>query len=351
MSPDYAEDIIASGKADGVSLSRALIADPYFPRKANAGRSGEITPCIRCCLCTSNDTQHLHFQCSVNPLIAREFRVGFGEDISAAPYRKKVLIIGGGPAGMNAAYFSAIRGHEVTLVEKSGALGGWLKFTDTDSMKKDLNNYKNYLVNRIMSLGIKVLLNTAPDERLLETERPDTIFIATGSSVIVPTFIKGYENASHATDIYFNPGKVEGESYVIIGGGLIGCETGLHLANTGKKVTVLEMADDYALDANWVHRPALLRMIKDLNVTVITGAKCTEISGNGVVYTKGGEARLATGDVILYAVGMNSENALYDQWYDKAENVVLIGDSLKVGKLDGAVHSAFFSAMDIGTIL
>jgi 2,4-dienoyl-CoA reductase-like NADH-dependent reductase (Old Yellow Enzyme family)/thioredoxin reductase len=350
LSPDYAEEIIAAGKADGVSLSRALIADPYFPRKANAGRSDEITPCIRCCLCTSNDTRHLHFKCSVNPLIAREFRIGFGEDTSPAPFRKKVLIIGGGPAGMNAAYFSAIRGHEVILVEKSGSLGGWLKFTDTDSLKKDLNNYKNYLVNRVMSLNIKVLLNTVPDERLLEKVRPDTILIATGSSFVVPTFIKGYEKAYHATDVYFDPDKTDGDSYVIIGGGLIGCETGLHLANIGKKVTILEMADEYARDANWVHRPALLRMIEELKVTVITGAKCTEISDNGVVYSKGGEKYPAKGDVYLYAVGMKSETSLYDQWYDKAENVVLIGDSLEVGKLDGAVHSAFFSAMDIGTI-
>ncbi|MDR3277637.1 MAG: FAD-dependent oxidoreductase [Oscillospiraceae bacterium] len=350
LTPEQSEEIIVSGKADGVSMSRALIADPYLPKKAALSKSDEVTPCLRCLNCTDSDNLTRHFICSVNPLLSREARLGFGEDVGTARHRRNVLIIGGGPAGMQAAITSAERGHEVTLVEKTGALGGLLKFTDTDSLKHDLRNFKEYLVRKTCRSGAKILLNTEVTDALLEQLRPDNIIAATGSTPIEPTFIKGIGNAKHATEVYFNPGNVLGERVVIIGGGLIGVETGLHLTSLGKKVTVLEMQKDYAVDAKMVYKFGLARKVAESGLNVVTGAKVLEVTDGGVKYEKDGQTVMAASDTTLYAVGMKSDEESYFKLYDKAPFVTQIGDCKKVGKVDGAIHSGFFAALDIGTV-
>lgn len=347
--PEQAEEIIASGKADGVSMSRALIADPFWSKKAADGRPDEITPCLRCLNCTDSDNLDRHFVCSVNPLIGREARIGFADTLGAANFRKKVLIAGGGPAGMQAAITAAQRGHEVILCEKSNALGGLLKFTDTDSLKHDLRRYKEYLVRSVSAANVKVLLNTEVNDELVEKYHPDSIIVATGSHPIVPP-IKGIENAHHATDIYFKPGNVKGDSIVIIGGGLVGVEAGLHLRNTGKNVTVLEMLDEYAPDSKACYKFGLIRTVEELGLNIITGATCKEVTCSGVTYEKDGKEFIASGDTVLYAVGMKSCEQPYFDMYDKAPFVYEIGDCKKVGKVDGAIHSGFFAAMDIGML-
>jgi pyruvate/2-oxoglutarate dehydrogenase complex dihydrolipoamide dehydrogenase (E3) component len=293
---------------------------------------------------------HLHFICSVNPLIARESRVGFADTIGKAPYPKRVLIIGGGPAGLQAALTASQRGHDITLVERGARLGGMLNFTDRDEIKKDLRDYKEYLVNRVQKTNVRILLDQEADETLLASFRPDVILIAVGAKPVVPDFISGFERARHASDVYFNPQAVRGESFVIVGGGLVGDETGLHLRTPGKTVTVFEAMDDYAKDANRIHRKALDIVIPDISLDIVTGARVSEITADGVVYEKDNILLRAAGDTVLYAVGMRSEHGPYLAMHDKAETVLEIGDCRKVGKLDGAVHSAFFAAMDIGTL-
>jgi 2,4-dienoyl-CoA reductase-like NADH-dependent reductase (Old Yellow Enzyme family)/thioredoxin reductase len=347
--PGQAEEIIASGKADGVSMSRALIADPFWVKKAAEGRSDEITPCLRCLNCTDSDNAGRHFVCSVNPLIGREARLGFADTIGKANVRKKVLIVGGGPAGMQAAITASQRGHEVILCEKSGALGGLLKFVDTDSLKRDLSRYKEFLIRRVHNENVRILLNTEVTEEIAEKFHPDSIIVATGSKPVVPP-IRGIENAHHATDIYLMPENIKGTNIVIIGGGLVGVEAGLHLRNLGRNVTVLEMLGDYAADAKFCYKAGLVRTVHELGLNVITGAAVKEVTGSGVLYSKDGREYTVEGDTILYAVGMKSFDRPYFDLYDKAPSVCEIGDCRKVGKIDGAVHSGFFTAMDIGMI-
>ncbi len=345
--PEQAEEIIASGKADGVSMSRALIADPYFPEKAFAGKEEDITPCIRCLGCCDSDNLIRHFTCSVNPLVGREARVGFGEDLEKAKLKKRVLVIGGGPAGMTAAVTACRRGHDVTLWEKSGSLGGTLNFTDTDSLKHDLHRYKEFLVAQTEKSGIRVVLNKTAAAAEVAALAPDDVVLATGSEPIEPKFIPGWENARHALEVYRDPASV-GENVVIIGGGLVGVETGLHLRNLGKNVTVLESEKEYVRDGGFGYKFGLLYMVREKGLRVVTSARCTEIRGDAVVYEKDGVSETLACDCVYYAVGMRSRDSLFEELAPLGVRLSIAGDCKKPGKVAGAVHSGYFAAMDIG---
>ncbi len=355
MSPEMAEEIIASGKADGVFLSRALIADPCMPNKAKTGRTDEIVPCLRCLRCTDQDNAVRFFTCSVNPTTAHETRLGFMEDILQVPAanRRRVLVAGGGPAGCSAALTAAARGHEVILCEAGNELGGMIRYAVFDPLKPDLHRYYDYLLHRVRkeaeSGRIDLRMNTAVTPELADELHPDHILVATGSEAIPPTFIPGWERAHHVLDAYFRPETVEGEELVVIGGGLGGVEAALYLCDLGKKVTVLEKAACLT-GVGYCYGRGVRDTIAKYGLPLVDGATVTEITPDAVRYTdNSGQEHLLKAESVFYAVGMKSRKDLYYQLWDKAPFVELIGDCRRPARIGEAVGDGHFAALDVGT--
>ncbi|MDR2605856.1 MAG: FAD-dependent oxidoreductase [Oscillospiraceae bacterium] len=331
LSAAQAEEILEQNRADGVSMSRALIADPYLPKKALSGI--ENRPCLRCLNCTDSDNFNKHFICTVNPLIGREERLGFGGDpIPQTAKPRKVMVIGGGPGGMQAAITAAERGHRVRLYDANERLGGWLRFTDENTDKHELKMFKDWLVRQLEDSGAELILNTSAGKREVAEFTPDTIIVASGSVPIIPN-IRGIENAHHATAAYFAPEKIKGEKIAVIGGGLSGVEVAIHLQKEGKRVTLFELAEHILGDTGDMLRLGINANIQQTGVEIRTGVSFTELPEGF--------------DTVLYATGLKANDALYFELANSATDVKLIGDAKRPGKVDGAIHSGYFAGCDV----
>jgi NADPH-dependent 2,4-dienoyl-CoA reductase/sulfur reductase-like enzyme len=248
------EEIIASGKADLVEMSRSLMADPYLPFKARLGQEDDITKCMRCFVCMNQLRTTRNMKCALNPVIGREM-----EHMHMLPptQPKRVLVAGGGPAGMQAAIAAAGRGHSVVLCEASDSLGGQLKCERYVPFKQDLYDFIRVLSSRMEKAGVEVRLNTQVTPELVRSMEPDALIVAIGADHIVPP-IPGIEGEN----VRFLPALQEqepgfGKKVVVLGGGLVGCETAIHLRDKGHEVTVVEMCGDFAADAPGFHKRAI----------------------------------------------------------------------------------------------
>lgn len=345
-SPQMAEQILAEGKADAVAMCRALIADPELPRKAREGRDDEISPCTRCLHCRGHMDTHKHFSCAVNPRTAREAR--YPQGIVKSGTKKRVLVVGGGPGGMKVAIVAAQRGHDVTLADEREKLGGQLNFTDYDDIKADLRAQKNYLAHMVEKLGVKVQLQTRVDREFARSFAPDVIVTAVGASPVVPP-IPGIDGAKvmGALDTYYHGERV-GENVVMIGGGLVGVETALYLADAGKKVTVVEMTDTAAREANRLHAEALRLAIRERGVKILTSTKCCAVEEDGVlVEDQNGSREKLPVDTVVYCTGMRANSDTYQQLYDCAPEVYRVGDCIKPGTVREAILTGYFTAAEI----
>lgn len=342
--PAQMEEIIASGKADVVYMARALLADPELPRKVTENRDDEIVHCLRCFTCMAERAATATRRCTVNPLIGRELD---GVEVTPAPVKKKVLIAGGGPGGLYAAYTAARRGHQVILCEKENELGGILKSEQALPFKQEMYQLTATYERLARRAGAEIRLNTEVTPAYVEKEAPDALIIAVGSAPLVPPIpgLNG-DNVVVVNNYYLEKDKV-GDDVVVFGGGLAGCECAVHLGMEGKTVHLVEMRDELAPDANVRHRPLLMKEI-DKYVTVHTGCKGLEVRPDGILCeTRNGEQILVPGHSVICALGQRSRTDVVTALQDTAPFVRVIGDAAKVSTITNAVYWGHYAALDI----
>lgn len=342
--PDQLEEIIASGKADVVYMARALLADPFLPRKVTENREKEVVKCLRCFTCMAERAATSTRRCTVNPLVGRELE---GNEVIKAPEKKKVLVAGGGPGGLYAAYTAALRGHEVILCERESEVGGILKSEQALPFKYEMYELSNTYKLLAEKAGVEIRLNTEVTPEYVEQENPYALIIAVGSAPLVPP-IEGLdgENVVIVNDYYKKKSEVSDE-VVVFGGGLAGCECAIHLGVEGKKVRIIEMRDQLAPDANVRHRPLLLKEIEKY-AKIYTGYKGTKVTSEGIFCINNeGKEKLIPGKTIICALGQRSRTDVVDGLRDSAPFVRVIGDASKVSTITNAVYWGYHAALDI----
>jgi len=342
--PAHMEEIIASGQADIVCMARALLTDHELPRKVEENRTDEILRCLRCFMCHAERMLTQTRVCAINPVIGREYETRF---VPPAESRKKVLIAGGGPGGMQCAVTAAKRGHDVILCEKTDRLGGMLRCEETVPFKAAFPKYIETMSRRMAVAGVDIRMNTDVTPELVADIAPDVLIVAIGAGAVVPNIagING-ENVVFAAD-YTAGEKTLGKRIAVLGGGLAGCEFALHYAENGHDVTVIEMSDVVAAEGNPRHRPILIKKL-EAEVDLRTGLRGREITERGIMCVdKNGNDVFIEADNVVVAVGMKADHAKTDALRGTAPQVQVIGDCMKPGLIRDAVFRAYHAALDI----
>ena len=342
--PAMMEEILESGKADVIYMARALLADPFLPNKVLAGQDDKIEHCMRCFTCMAERPVPQTRRCAINPLVGREIE---GLEVLPAAKPKRVLVAGGGVAGLKAAHTAARRGHSVVVCEASDHIGGILHGEQGISFKQDMYGLGCTLARECEAEGVEIRLNTPVDAAYVENEAPDALIVAVGSKPIVPPLpgIDG-DNVIVVNDYYLTPDAVA-DTAVVLGGGLAGCEMAVELLAQGKEVHLVEMRDTLAPDCNIRQRPILMKKI-DEGVHVHLNTTGLEVTPQGVkCRTEDGEEVLIPGETVICAVGQLANRADVDALRGTAPWVREIGDCVRPANITRAIYEAYHAALDV----
>ena len=323
--PELANQVIEEGKADLVSMGRALIADPLLPKKAKEEKVEDIIPCISCNRCILS-IRRGDLQCAVNPETGRESTLL----VKKAEHPKKVWVIGGGPAGMKAAEIAARRGHQVTLFEAQDQLGGQFLLAAIPPHKQVLREFVTYLWKQVEKVGVKTGLNNPFDLKLLEKEKPDAAIVATGAKPLIPE-IDGIQEAKvfNVWEALSKPGPL-GQRVLVLGGGGVGAEVADFLSEKGKKVTLVEMREAIALDLVGHLQHYLNLRLKNKEVQVLTSTKAVRFDHDGLwVEDPRGNRKLTGFDSVVISMGSVSNADLAEGVKERVSQVLVIGDAVK----------------------
>jgi NADPH-dependent 2,4-dienoyl-CoA reductase/sulfur reductase-like enzyme len=339
--PEMAEDILAQGKADMVVMGRALLADPEMPVKVIEGRLQEIRPCIGCNQgCVDKLLADQDITCLGNALTGREWE--FDLD-SKASVPKRVLVIGGGPGGLECARVAALRGHSVFLYEKGHKLGGKMNIASIPQFKAEIKELASFLISQVKDLGIHIKVGEEVDERVIDKIEPDLVILATGSLPIKPDVTGVQNNFLTAEEIL--TGAPFGRNVFIIGGGMVGCETAEFLADKGAKVTVVEKLDHIATDMGLLTKTLLVKRMKQKGIKIFTKKTVIEINPGGLILGEDGHNEsIDHVDTIVLAMGYKSDIHMPKIIEEKGIPFYRIGDCLEPRNMMEAIHEGFLQA-------
>jgi 2,4-dienoyl-CoA reductase-like NADH-dependent reductase (Old Yellow Enzyme family)/thioredoxin reductase len=388
IEPEVGDRLIRDGKADVIAMARKLLADPAVAQKLAEGRPEDIRPCIYCYTCVAQPFFDRAVRCAVNPMTANEARLGGAERESAAA-RKRVLVVGGGPSGLEAARVAKLRGHDVVLCEKSGQLGGTLRFAAL--VYEPNERLLDWLIAQVRKLGVEIRLETEVDGRMIREIAPDQVLVAAGAKRERPALdgveqdhvfdgddlralLTGQGDAEaskklsilgraavrvgRVTGITSSPGKLReatkvympvGQKVVVIGGGLVGLELAEFLASRGRDVTILEEGPKFGLEMAHPRRWRVLDDLKQHGVRMIADAAVTRIAKTHVEYAVGQpqETASAWADTVILAIGLAAHPEVTSAFKEAGVPVREIGDVSGVGYLEGAMRDGFHAALEI----
>ncbi len=343
--PQLAEEILESGKADFVALARPLFADPYWPQKAREGRPEDITPCIRCndgCQDRSN-LKYRPTQCTVNVMLNRDDSLG----ITAAERCKNVAVVGGGPGGMESAKVCALRGHRVTLFEKR-KLGGALNEASVPEFKSDLKRLISFYLTQMEKLKVEVIQKEATMNTIKEGNF-DAVIVAVGGVPIIPD-VPGIDRPTviSALDALGRKAPV-GQKVLVVGGNMVGTEVGLWLAEQGKEIIFAEMTDEFMANVGIFERLEYSERLAKQKVTIHTDKRLERVVEKGaIVVDRYGKKQEILADSIVLAVGFIPQTTLKEQLeQEEGLEVYAIGDSVNPRRIFDAIHEAYLTARKI----
>ncbi len=343
--PFLAEAILVSGKADLVAMGRASLADPDLPRKAEEGRFNDINRCIACLQgCIGNIVLQQPASCLVNPTLGKEEKL----KIQPAGSRKKVLVAGAGPGGMEAAIVAARRGHEVHLYEKTDRLGGQFRLAAIPPWKGEISGFIAWQQQQLESEHVSVHLNTELTEEIVRKERPDAVVVATGSDPLIPE-IPGADSKRIMTAQQVLAGKSTGRRVAVIGGGMVGSETGHYLSGMGREVTIIEMLPGIGQGESPAVQHFLLKSLREKNVRTYVKSAVREIREDGRLTIERGDELETIGpfDSIVVAAGGKPSNGLVPRLEGKAGRVIAIGDASSFRKAIDAIEEGYRAGLEI----